>query len=69
MIIRTKKGDLQAGNVSFLFDFLGIKKEEAGIKKVTQEVELIAPVALAMAAPFQLTENNNKKLCVNPLTE
>jgi HK97 family phage prohead protease len=49
MIIKTKSGNYQTGNVSVLLDFLGVKKEAAGIQKVVGDVELIASV------PFHLT--------------
>ena len=49
MIIRTKSGNFQTGNMSVLFDFLGIKKEAAGLQRISADVELIAPV------PFHLT--------------
>jgi len=52
MIIRTKSGEFHAGKASVLFDFLGVKKEEAGIQKITGDIELFAPV------PFHLTEGN-----------
>jgi HK97 family phage prohead protease len=55
MIIRTKCGNFQADNVSVLLDFLGVKKEAAGVQKIAPEVELIASV------PFQLTENTENK--------
>jgi len=56
MIIRTKSGEFQAGNVSVLLDFLGVKKEASnlrfgGIQKVAGDVELITSV------PFHLTDN------------
>ena len=51
MIIRTKGGNVQAGNTSALLDFLGVKKEAAGVQKVSGDVELIASV------PFCLTAN------------
>jgi uncharacterized protein len=57
MIIRTKSGELQTGNISVLLDFLGVKKEAAGIQKIAGNVELIASV------PFikeQLTMNNEQ---------
>jgi HK97 family phage prohead protease len=55
MIIRTKSGEFQIGNASVLLEFLGIKKE-AGVKKVTADVELIA------AVPFHLTaDSKNEK--------
>jgi len=49
MILRTKSGSFQAGNASLLLDFLGVKKEAAGLQKVSADVELIASV------PFHLT--------------
>jgi len=49
MILRTKGGDFQAGNSSILLDFLGVKKEAAGLYKVDEEIELMASV------PFHLT--------------
>jgi uncharacterized protein len=49
MILRTKGGDYQAGNSSILLDFLGVKKEAAGVQKVSADVELISFV------PFRLT--------------
>jgi HK97 family phage prohead protease len=53
MIIRTKGGEYRAGNASALskqslLDFLGVKKEAAGVQKVAGDVELIASV------PFQM---------------
>jgi HK97 family phage prohead protease len=49
MIIRTKSGECRAGDVSALFDFLGVKQEAAGPQQVAGDVELIASV------PFRLT--------------
>jgi len=49
MILRTKGGDFQAGNSSILLDFLGVKKETAGLYKVDEDIELMASV------PFHLT--------------
>ena len=51
MIIRTKSEEIKTDNASVLLDYLGIKKEAAGIQKVTGDVELIASV------PFSLTAN------------
>ena len=51
MIIRTKGGEFRAGNTSVLLEFLGVKKEAAGVQKISADVELIAGV------PFHLTEN------------
>jgi HK97 family phage prohead protease len=54
MIIRTKCGEYRPGNTLALLDFLGVKKETAGIQKVAGEVELIASV------PFRLkTDSEN----------
>ena len=52
MIIRTKSGEIKAGNVSSLLEFLGVKNEAAGVQKTSQDVELI------MSVPFQLTTEN-----------
>jgi hypothetical protein len=49
MIIRNKSGEFQANNISLLLDFLGVKKEAAGIHKVAGEVELIASVPFSMS--------------------
>ena len=49
MILRTKGGDFQAGNSGILLDFLGVKKEAAGLYKVDEDIELMASV------PFHLT--------------
>jgi len=48
MIIRTKSGEYQAGNVSALLDYLGVRKETGGLQKISSDVELIASV------PFQM---------------
>jgi HK97 family phage prohead protease len=53
MLIRTKSGEYRAGNVSVLFDFLGVKKEAAGPQKVAGEVELIASVPFCLAADVE----------------
>jgi len=49
MLIRNKSGEFRIDNSSVLLDFLGVKKEVAGIQKVAGDVELIASV------PFHLT--------------
>jgi HK97 family phage prohead protease len=52
MIIREwgiGSGEYRAGNISILLEYLGVKKEAAGVQKVAGDVELIAPV------PFHLT--------------
>jgi HK97 family phage prohead protease len=45
MLIRTKSGELKTGDTSILLDYLGVKKEAAGIQKVAADVELIASVS------------------------
>jgi len=52
MIIRTKSGEFQSANSSVLLDFLGVKKEAAGVQRVAGDVVLLASV------PFQLTAEN-----------
>jgi HK97 family phage prohead protease len=44
MVIRNKSGEMMSANASVLLDFLGVKKEAAGIQKVASDVELIASV-------------------------
>ena len=53
MIIRTKSGEFQTGNVSTLLDFLGVKKGAAGLQKVAGDVELIASVPFCLAADVE----------------
>jgi len=56
MIIRTKSGGAMSANGLALLDYLGVKKEAAGVVKVAGDVELIASV------PFHLTaDNENEK--------
>jgi uncharacterized protein len=52
MIIRIKSGEFQTGNISVLLDFLGVKKEAAGVQRVSADVELISSV------PFRLTADD-----------
>jgi HK97 family phage prohead protease len=47
MLIRNKSGEFLA-NTGVLLDFLGVKKEAAGVQKVTSDVELIASVPMQM---------------------
>jgi len=54
MIVKTKSGFYRADNGLVLLDYLGIKKEAAGIQKVTGNIELIASV------PFCLSVEENK---------
>jgi HK97 family phage prohead protease len=58
MIIRTKSGGVMPGDASMLLDYLGVKKEAAGVQKVAGNVELFCSV------PFQLT-GNNEQLTMN----
>jgi HK97 family phage prohead protease len=62
MIVRTKRGEFRAENSGTLLDFLGVKKEMAGLQKVVGDVELIASV------PFRLTAGieTNKGLSAIP---
>jgi len=57
MIIKTKSGNFQTGNASLLLDFLGVKKEAAGIQKVCADVELIASVPFVKE---QIEKSNEK---------
>ena len=50
MLIRMKSGEIQTGNISVLLDFLGVKKEAAGVQKISGDVELIASVPFCLAA-------------------
>jgi HK97 family phage prohead protease len=50
MIVRTKSANFQAGNAISLLDFLGVKKEVAGVQKVAGDVELIASVPFLLSA-------------------
>jgi len=56
MIMRTKAGDLQENTVPVLLDFLGIKKDTAGIHKVKNDVELIASVPFRLTAEIETGE-------------
>jgi len=48
MVIRIKSGEWQTGNISVLLDFLGVKKETAGLYKVDEGIELMASVPIQM---------------------
>jgi len=50
MLIRTKSGELLTGDISVLFNFLGVKKDAAGLYKVDEEIELLASVPFALSA-------------------
>jgi HK97 family phage prohead protease len=56
MIIRTKGGEYQAGCVSVLLDFLGVKRETAGLVKVAGDVELVASVPFLLTADIEAGE-------------
>jgi HK97 family phage prohead protease len=49
MIIRTKSGDFRAADSSVLLDFLGVRKEAAGIHKISGGVVLMAGVPFSMS--------------------
>jgi len=53
MIVRTKSGEYRAETSSALLDFLGLKKEAAGIQKVAGDVELIASVPFCLTADVE----------------
>jgi len=64
MIIRMKSGEFKAGDVSVLLDFLGVKKEAAGIHKVAGDIELIAGVPFSISneqVPTELAKSNNNE--------
>ena len=51
MVLRTFSGEVRAeGSMSALIEFLGIKKDAAGIQKVAEDVELIASVPFLLSA-------------------
>jgi uncharacterized protein len=56
MIIRTKNGEFKHGDTSVLLDFLGVKKEAAGVQRVAGDVVLLAGV------PFHLTAENEYEM-------
>ncbi|MCL2479844.1 MAG: HK97 family phage prohead protease [Treponema sp.] len=53
MIVRTKGGEFRVANVTGLFEFLGVKKETAGVHKVAGDIELIASVPFLLAADVE----------------
>jgi len=67
MIIRTKSGEIQTGIISVLLDFLGVKKETAGIQKVTGNVELIASVPFMLSADVDAGQGFPWTLSTNDL--
>jgi HK97 family phage prohead protease len=56
MIIRTKSGGVMAGDASMLLDYLGVKKEAAGVQKIAGNVELIASVPFLLTADVEAVE-------------
>jgi len=56
MILRTKSGEFRDGDTLSLLEFLGVKKEAAGIQKISQDVELIATFQMKSE---QLEEKND----------
>jgi HK97 family phage prohead protease len=50
MVIRTKGGEFGAATVDALLEFLGVKKEAAGVVKVAGDVELIVSAPFALSA-------------------
>ena len=56
MILRTKSGSFQAANTSLLLDYFGVKKETAGLQKVSGDVELIASVPFLLATDIEAGE-------------
>jgi HK97 family phage prohead protease len=53
MILRTKSGEVRAGNVSILLNYLGVGKDTTGTIKVSGEVELIASVPFSLTADVE----------------
>ena len=60
MIIRTKSGVFRAGDTSVLLDFLGVKKEAAGIQKISADVVLVAGVPFSVSSE-QLAMNKVRR--------
>ena len=56
MIIRTKDMGMMAANGLALLDYLGVKKDTAGVQRVSGEVELIASVPFRIAAGVETIE-------------
>ena len=47
MIFRVKGGEYRAGSVPVLLEFLGVRKDAAGIHVVKNDVELVAAVQMS----------------------
>jgi HK97 family phage prohead protease len=56
MIVRTKGGEYRADNSVVLFDFLGVKREAAGLQRVAGDVELITSVPFRLAADSEAAD-------------
>jgi len=54
--LKTASGEIKTGNVSVLFEYLGIKSETTGIQKVSQDIELIASVPFCLTAETETEE-------------
>jgi len=64
MFIRTKNGGAVSANGLALLEFLGVKKEAAGLVKVSADVELITSVPISMSneeAPTELAKEERKE--------
>jgi HK97 family phage prohead protease len=55
MIVRKKTGEFKIDNSSVLLDFLGVKKEAAGVQRLAGDVVLVSSV------PFHLTAENESE--------
>jgi HK97 family phage prohead protease len=58
MIVRTKSGEFHAGNVMELLEFMGVRKDAAGVQSnrrfaVTGDIELITSVPFCLAADVE----------------
>jgi len=59
MLIRTKSENYRIGNASMLLDFLGVKKEAAGIhSNLATRFAVSADIELIASFPFHLTDDN-----------
>ena len=56
MIIRTKSGEYRADNSSMLLDFLGVKKEAAGVQSnLGTRFAVSGDVVLVAGVPFSVS--------------
>jgi HK97 family phage prohead protease len=58
MLIRTKGGEYRVDNSPVLLDFLGVKKEAAGLQAVSSDVELIASVPFCLTAKSETADGS-----------